>query len=329
MSEECMWFFKGEAEMIIKPEKLNIGDRVAVIAPSSAASESAVQRGEKMLEAMGLVPVMYPTCYTKHGHMSAPDGDRAKDVNDAFGDKSIKGVICLGGGYGVLRILNLIDYDLIRNNPKVFVGYSDATGLHIAFNKICRMVTYHGFMAVSSIYKKKKDKFKFHPYTFDSIKKNLFTNEAPGVFENPEGELLGSLYGGKAEGELIGGNLTILAATLGSPYEIDVKGKILFIEEIGEPVHKVDYMLTSLSLAGKFDDCSGIILGTWPFCDPEERDEGLSDLPLSEIFNEILLPYKKPVITNFRAGHNNPHPVLAFGTKVALDADKKEIVFTG
>lgn len=314
--------------MIIKPNKLNIGDRVAIIAPASPTTEEAVEKGEKMIRAMGLEPVMYPTCYTRHGHLSAPDDIRAKDVNDAFGDKSIKGIICLRGGYGTPRLLNLLDYELIKANPKIFVGYSDITGLHIAFNKICRMVTYHGFMAVSNIYKKKGDRFKFHPYTFESIKKNLFTNEAPGLVENPPGEIMDSLYGGKAEGELIGGNLSLLTTTLGSPYEIDTKGKILFMEDVGEAVYRVDRMLTSLSLAGKFDDCSGIILGTWTDCNPEEKEDGNSDLPLDEVFKEILLPYKKPIITNFRAGHNNPHPVLAFGTKVIIDADKREIIFT-
>lgn len=315
-------------DLIIKPKKLNLGDRVAIIAPSSPTTDEAVEKGEKMIKAMGLEPVMYPTCYTRHGHFSAPDYIRAKDINDAFGDKSIKGIICLKGGYGTPRLLNLLDYELIKANPKIFVGYSDITGIHIAFNKICRMVTYHGFMAVSSIYKKKGDKFKFHPYTFESIKKNLFTNEAPGLVENPPGEFMDSLFGGKAEGELIGGNLSLLVSTLGSTYEIDTKGKILFMEDVGEAVYRVDRMLTSLSLAGKFDDCSGIILGTWTDCNPEEKGDGNIDLSLEEVFNEILLPYKKPIITNFRAGHNQPQPVLAFGTKVIIDADKKEIIFT-
>lgn len=314
--------------MIIKPCKLNLGDRVAIIAPSSPTTEEAVEKGGKMIRAMGLEPVMYPTCYTKHGHFSAPDDIRAKDVNDAFADKSIKGIICLRGGYGTPRLLNLLDYEMIKANPKIFIGYSDITGLHIAFNKICRMVTYHGFMAVSNIYKKKGDRFKFNPYTFNSIKKNLFTNETVGLVENPPNEIMGSLYGGKAEGELIGGNLSLLVATLGSAYEIDTRGKILFMEDVGEAVYKVDRMLTSLALAGKFEDCSGIILGTWINCNPEEKDYGGTDLPLEEVFREILLTYKKPIITNFRAGHNNPQPVLAFGTKVIMDADKKEIVFT-
>ncbi len=231
---------------MIKPEKLNPGDKVAVIAPASSANESAVLRGEKMIKAMGLEPVMFPTCYTNHGHMSARDELRAKDVNDAFSDNSIKGIICLKGGYGTMRILNMLDYETIKVNPKIFIGYSDITGLHIAFNKICRMVTYHGFMAVTNIYKKKGEKFKFHPYTFQSIQKNLFTNEAPGLVENPLGEIMEAMHGGAAEGELIGGNLSLLAATLGSPYEIDTKGKILFIEDIGEPVKRIEIGIDKL-----------------------------------------------------------------------------------
>lgn len=312
--------------MIIKPNKLCLGDKVAVIAPSSPAKEELVAKGERMLRALGLEPVMYPSCYMKYGYLSGPDDKRAKDIVDAFCDPSIKGIVCLRGGYGTPRILNMLDYEQIKRNPKVFIGYSDITGLHIAFNKLCNMVTYHGFMATSSIYKKKGDRFKFESYTIESINKNLFTNEAIGEFQNPPGEDMRSLYDGLAQGELIGGNLSLLAATLGSQYEIDTKGKILFIEDTGEAVYRIDRMLTSLALAHKFDDCSGIILGTWTDCPPKVDCE--DDLPIMDVFREILLPYKKPVITNFRAGHNSPQPVIAFGTKVIMDSSNKKIIFT-
>ncbi|WP_461615137.1 S66 peptidase family protein [Clostridium sp. Marseille-QA1073] len=188
--------------MIIKPKKLNIGDKVAIIAPSSPATEEVVKKGEKMIKAMGLEPVMYPSCYTTQRDLPISDYLKAKDINDAFQDRSIKGIICLKAGYGIQHILKLLDYDLIKENPKIFLGYSDITALHIVLNKICRMVTYHGSMASSNIYKKKGDKFKFDPYTFASIKKNLFTNEAPGLIENPPGEIIDSLFGGKAEESL-------------------------------------------------------------------------------------------------------------------------------
>lgn len=287
-----------------------------------------VNKAESRIRAMGLEPVMYPTCYTRYGYLSARDEERAKDVNNAFANKSIKGIICLRGGYGTMRILNLLDYEIIKRNPKVFLGFSDITGLHLAFNRICRMVTYHGPMATSSFARVEGMKVEFEKYTYDSLRKNLFTNDAPGLVENPKGEALEHIVGGKAEGEIIGGNLSLLAATLGSPYEIDAKGKILFIEDVGERVYRVDRMLTSLALAGKFRDCVGVILGTWIDCNSQQGDDGaVIDLNLEEVFRDVLVPFNKPIIANFRAGHNFPQPTIAFGTKVILDADNKTITF--
>jgi len=315
--------------MIIKPKPLHEGDRVAIIAPSSATDLQSVVNAEIRIKAMGLNPVMYPTCYTRYGHLAATDEERAKDVNDAFSDDSIKGIICLRGGYGTPRILDMLDYDMIKLNPKIFVGFSDITALHLAFNQICRMVTYHGPMAAASYGKIEDDHVDFEKYTYESLCNNIFTNKAIGLCKNPENEELQTLVGGIAEGELIGGNLSLLVSTLGSPYELDTKGKILFIEDVGEPIYKIDRMLTSLALAGKFNDCEGVILGTWIDCEREKKGyEGGYDLPLEEVFENTLVKFNKPIITNFRAGHNYPQPTMAFGTHVKIDADKKEIIFT-
>lgn len=313
---------------MVKPEPLQTGDKVAIIAPSSATDLKSVENGEKKIRALGLNPVMFPTCYKNYGHLAATDEDRAKDVNDAFRDESIKGIICLRGGYGTPRILSLLDYEMIASAPKVFVGFSDITALHTVFNQICNMVTFHGPMATSNFAKVKNDKVEFEHYSCESLIKNIFTNEPIGLFNNPNNEQLNSLCSGKAEGILAGGNLTLLTSTLGSKYEIDTKGKILFIEEIGEPIYKVDRMLTSLALAGKFDDCAGIILGTFTRCEREKKSyEGGLDLPLEEVVENTLLNYNKPIIYNFKAGHNFPQPTMAFGTKVVIDADLKQVIF--
>jgi len=315
--------------MIIKPKSLQKGDCVAIIAPSSATDLKSVEKAEKRIRAMGLNPVMYPTCFTRYGHLSATDEERARDINNAFSDSNINGIICLRGGYGTPRILDMLDYNMIKSNPKVFVGFSDITGLHMAFNKICRMVTYHGPMASSGIAKVEEDCVIFEEYTYESFKKNIFTNEPIGIYKNPKNEELFTLVGGKSKGELIGGNLSLLVSTLGSPYELDVKGKILFIEEVDEPIYKIDRMLTSLALAGKFKDCEGIIIGTWTNCEREKKSyEGGYDLPLEEVLNNTLVKYNKPIISNFRAGHSYPQPTMAFGTIVEMDADNKQIIFT-
>ncbi|HHZ01197.1 MAG TPA: LD-carboxypeptidase, partial [Tissierellia bacterium] len=171
-------------------------------------------------------------------------------------------------------------------------------------------------------------KVEFDEYSYQSLYKNIFTCETPGLYTNPKNEALKSLNSGQAQGLLTGGNLTLLTATLGSKYEIDTKDKILFIEEVGEPVYKLDRMLTSLALAGKFDDCAGIILGSFVKCEREKKAyEGGLDLTLEEVVDNTLVKYKKPIIYNFKAGHSFPQPTMALGTLVRIDADKKEVEF--
>lgn len=313
---------------MVKPKKLKIGDKVAVIAPSSATDLKSVENGERKIRALGLNPVMFPTCYKNYGHLAASDEERAKDANDAFKNESIKGIICLRGGYGTPRMLNMLDYEMIASNPKVFVGFSDITALHTVFNQICNMVTFHGPMATSNFAKVKNNKVEFEHYSCESLVKNIFTNEPIGLVNNPDNEELKSFCSGKAEGLLAGGNLTLLTATLGSKYEIDAKGKILFIEEVGEPIYKIDRMLTSLALAGKFDECAGIILGTFVNCEREKKAyAGGLDLTLNEVVENTLVKYNKPIIYNLRAGHNSPQPTMALGTKVAINADSKQVIF--
>lgn len=312
-----------------KPKSLNVGDKVAVVAPSSATDLKSVEIGEQKLRAMGLIPVMFPTCYTNYGHLSAPDIERARDINEAFKDESIKGIICLRGGYGTPRILNMLDYEMITANPKVFMGFSDITALHIAFNQICQMVTFHGPMATSNFAKFQNDEVLFEPYTYNSILKNIFTNEPVGEHINPNDEPLNSMCEGNAEGEIIGGNLTLLVSTMGSQYELDTRAKILFIEEVNEPIYKIDRMLTTLSLAGKFEQCKGVIFGTFTSCEREEKSyEGGLDLSLDEVIRNTVVPFNKPIINNFKAGHSFPQPTLALGTNVKIDADLNKVIFT-
>lgn len=311
-----------------KPLRLQKGDRVAVVAPSSATDMKTVEEGEKKIRALDLEPVMFPTCYTNYGHLSATDEKRAKDINDAFNDDNIKGIICLRGGYGTPRILNMLDYEMISSNPKVFMGFSDITALHVAFNQLCGMTTFHGPMATSNFAKIKEDKVKFDEYTLNSIEKNLFSGMPSGIHTNPGDEELKS-YGDKAaEGMLAGGNLTLLTAAMGSGFEVDTRGKILFIEEVGEPIYKIDRMFTTLALAGKFDDCKGVILGTFVNCQREQKSyEGGLDLTLEEVVENTIVPFNKPVIYNFKAGHSFPQPTLPLGTQVRIDAIKRQVEF--
>ena len=296
---------------MIRPKPLFPGARVALVAPASAVPEEKLEPALSYVRSLGLEPVVYPSCYFKNrdGYLAATDSQRAKDLNDAFGDPSIDGIWCIRGGYGGHRILPLLDADRIRNNPKWFGGYSDVTALHTFFNQTCGFETYHCTMPSTE---PNPDDF-----TLKYLKDALF-GSLSGTLSDPAGELPKTLVSGKAGGVLCGGNLSLLAASLGTPWEIDTKGKILFLEDIGEKTYRVDGMLTQLRNAGKFRDCVGIILGAWTDCPPEYPEKTLL---LPEIFQQLIVPAGKPAIMDVACGHVLPTLSLALGRNCILDAD--------
>lgn len=305
-----------------RPTPLRIGDSVALIAPSSPVSPEKLQLSINSIKLLGLRPVVFPCCYLSHGYLAGSDELRANDINHAFADKSIRGVFCLRGGYGVTRILNKVDFQLIKENPKVFLGYSDITGLHNSINQICDLVTFHGPMPT-------RGWDTLDNYSLESLKHHLFTSTPVGEITMPADEKIETIYHGEARGIITGGNLSLLVATLGSPYELDTKGKILFIEDTDEKPYRLDKYLSSLSLAGKFKDCAGIILGTWANCvdSPGDNQEYKDNLTLHEIFEEVIAPHKKPTINNFRAGHIYPQLTIPMGTTAYLNASYKTVSF--
>lgn len=296
---------------MVIPEKLNKGDRVALICLASPASEKERANGERNIRALGLEPVFYPSCSEAHGFLAGTDERRLADLHDAFADPEIRAVFVLKGGYGCGRIVHRINYGLIKNNPKHFLGFSDITVVHTAINQICGQMTIHGSMPGVS-WEKSGD-------SIYSSTSDLLFGFPEGEFKNPPGEKLWSLAGGTAEGPMCGGNLSRLVSTLGSPYEIDTKGKILFIEEIGERAEDVDLMLMSLDLAGKLKDAAGFVLG--PFIDCEES-ESETRLSTDEIFEEILVPYGKPVLRGLASGHGFPFVAFPLGTKARIEGER-------
>lgn len=208
---------------------------------------------------------------------------------------------------------------MISKNPKLFLGYSDITGLHVALNQKCNLITLHSPMP-------SRGWDSLDPITLTSLTDNLFSTVPVGLTPYIEEEFPETINPGIAEGIMIGGNLSLLAATLGSPYEIHTKDKILFIEEVEEKNYKIDRGLTSLALAGKFSDCKGIILGTWADCgDPDL--ESKKNLTLSQIFEEVVKPFGKPTINNFRSGHIYPQITIPMGAKAKLDATNGTVAF--
>lgn len=302
---------------MIKPKALQFGDTIGVIAPASPTSQENVKKAYEKLTSMGFKVKMGKSCHEQYGYLSGSDKIRAQDLNNMFKDYKVKGIICMRGGYGTPRILDLVDYDLIKNNPKVFVGYSDITALHIAINQLANLVTFHGPMVSSDIIG------SFSKFSQDSLYNSILDNDFSGSIVNPPGEEIETIHKGVAEGELIGGNLSLIVDTLATPYEIDLKGKILFIEEIGEESYQIDRMLTQLRLSGKLDEAEGIILGDFKNCGTVSKHK--ESLSLRQVIDDIIKPIGKPTIFNLKAGHCEPMITLPLGAKVSLDANKRKV----
>ena len=299
---------------MIYPKGIKKGDTIGIVAPSGPFRATTLGEIENALNDLGYNVKFGESCYGSYkGYLSSEDDIRAKDIEDMFLDKTVDGIFCLRGGYGTPRILDLIDYNIIKNNPKFFVGFSDITGLHIAFNKYADLVTFHGVMAGTSP--------KWDEFTYNSLINALNNNVTK--FENPNDEPIYTVVKGQCEGELIGGNLALIAAGIGTKYEIDTKDKILFIEETSEYVYNVDKMINHLHMAGKFEDCKGIIFGDFDNC-RKVRDE---DWSVEDIINEIAQRYKKPTIYNLQSGHCVPVGTIPLGAMCYLDATNKIVKF--
>ena len=294
---------------MIIPAPLFPSAKVALIAPGSAVPEKGLAQALAFVRSLKLNPVVYPSCYfsNRAGYFAAADAQRAKDLMDAFADPDIQGIWCIRGGYGSHRILPLLDKEAICRCPKWFGGYSDVTALHTYLNQECSLETYHCMMPSTEP--------NADTFTLEWLKKALFGG-LHGTLSYPEGQFPRTLNPGTAEGILCGGNLSLVAASLGTPWELDTRGKILFLEDIHEKTYRIDSMLTQLRNAGKFRDCTGIILGAWTDCEPEYPEKTLL---LPEIFDQLIAPAGKPTLTDLPCGHILPTLALPMGRMCRLD----------
>ena len=312
-----------------RPKPLKCGDKIALIAPCGPVKQDRIEASVKSIKDLDFKTVIKIAGFVEYADVLSEacewydknyycdmilsgksDKSKADEVNRMFKDKNIKGIFAMRGGYGASRILPMLDYDLIKANPKVFVGYSDVTALHIAFNQKCGFITFHGPMASTELYKGVDE------YTINSFKKNIFSSEPLGIIKNPNGENLKTLVKGNAEGILTGGNLSLLVSSIGTKYEINTKGKILFIEEVGEEPYRIDRMLLQLKQSGKIKDAVGIVLGQFTKCDPCEPEKSLT---LEEIFNDLICSENKPVLYNVSCGHSVPTMTLPMGAKARIE----------
>lgn len=299
---------------MIYGKKLKFGDTLGFIGPSGAVrTEGAIERAVEETKRMGFKVKLGESAGQKYGYLSGTDEVRARDINVMFADDEVDAIVCLRGGYGAMRILDKLDYDMIAKHPKIFMGFSDITALHIALLEKCGLATFHGPMAAANWAGKPLDDF-----SRESMYRALMNAEPAGELANPPEYPKQTVNPGVAEGQLVGGNLMLIASSLGTPWEINTKGRIIFIEEIGERTYCVDRMLTQMRLAGKFDDCAGVVFGDFADCPIEYPEFGLT---LEEIIRDVVAPCGKPVFTGLRCGHCSPKLTLPLGVKCRMDAD--------
>lgn len=307
-----------------KPRALQPGDTVAVIMPSTHVPDpDRLANAGRTIEFFGLKMQAGRFLGRRTWNFAHSIDERVQDLHDAFRNPEVKAVFCVGGGYGTMQILDKIDYGLIRANPKIFTGYSDITALHLAFHKLAGLVTFHSPVVLSS----------FSPYTQKHFRKALFETEPLGVVTNPpESNPLRpahpwrAIKPGKARGPLAGGNLTLISTTMGTPYEIDTRGKILFLEDVGEETYSIDRMLIQLHLAGKFNGIAGLVWGECAECGPTQfKPSQATPFTLGETIDNIFGRLDVPVLSGLTIGHTLDQATLPLGVMATLDAGKGEL----
>ena len=299
---------------IIKPKRLKAGDTVAVVAPASGLTTESFDQAIKNLESLGLKTKVGKSARGVKGFLSATDKERLDDFHAAFADKQISAVWCVRGGYGTSRLLPAIDYNLIAKNPKILIGYSDITALHLAIFQKTGLVTFHGPVAAS----------EYSEYTKYHVENVLMKPSAPHKIALSEynKEQISNLFkpeiitAGKARGRLVGGNLSLLSALAGTPFALrDMKGKILFIEDVGEQPYRVDRMLTQMRQSLDLRSLAGIALGIFEDCNP--RAEGTQTL--SDVLKDRLGDLGIPVFYGFSFGHIRDQFTLPVGIEAEFD----------
>lgn len=305
-------------EQVTKPRRLEPGMTVAVVAPASPPSEpERVRYGIEVVESLGFRVRQGKHLWERDQYLAGSDRQRAEDVNWAFGDPDIDAIFCLRGGYGTMRTLPYLDYNLITSNPKVITGFSDITGIINPIHARTGLVTFHGPVAEQT----------FSDYTLEEFKKVMVNPSAPVTIASPppfeagEGKVelanrITRFVGGKARGRLIGGNLTLLAHLVGTPYEPDFRDRILFLEDVDEAPYRIDRMLTHLWLGGRLQQCAGIVLGKFTRSD----DDG-NTFTLEEVFQQRFEELGLPCIRGLMIGHVHDRATVPLGVMAELDAD--------
>lgn len=304
---------------LILPARLKKGDTIGLITPGSPIKREQLDDAIVKLEGMGFRTTHDDSVLAEYGYFAGRDRQRADELLKMFGRKDVDGIWCLRGGYGCIRILDLLDYGVIQNNPKAFIGYSDITALHTAIYKETALVTFHGPLGISD----------FNKFSVKSFQKVLMKPGLPYKYpysrdketrKNPEFDRY-TIRDGVAEGRLSGGNLSVLDSMIGSRFEPDFKNKIVYLEEIGEKTYRVDKMLFHLLSSTNLKEAAGIVLGVFSECNINDEPR----LTLRVALDDLLKPLGIPVSYGLSFGHIDRIVTLPNGIMARMDAGRNSL----
>ena len=318
------------ARAIVRPKKLSPGSHLRLISPAGIVDRDSVERGRGRLAEYGFVTSVGAHALDRNGYLAGSDRDRAADLRDAFLDPSVDGIVTTRGGWGCARMLPYVDLDAARANPKVLMGFSDVTALLLALYARADLATFHGPNATSSL--AGLTGVAFRQVVMDGARPTLVEPPLPPEPREPEigpdGEELPlppppepvpmttTVWAGRARGPLAGGNLSVLAGLVGTPYLPDFAGHILFLEDVSEAIYRMDRMLTHLALAGVFDGVAGVVFGQCRGC----RPDSVGDFSLEEVFRQHTRDLGVPVFMDAAIGHVSPKLTIPLGVEAEMDA---------
>ncbi|MDZ7934800.1 MAG: LD-carboxypeptidase [Emticicia sp.] len=312
---------KNDIPKTIKPAALKKGDTIGLVCPAySAFIKEEVTIAVEGLQAMGFKVLLGKHIFDRYGNLAGKDEDRAADINEMFANKKVDAIMAMHGGWGSARILSLLNYETIKNNPKIFIGYSDITALLLAIYSQTGLVTFHGPVGSST----------WNTFTVNYFKNTLIDGNATRM-SNPtrKGDALVqmedriyTINGGKASGKLIGGNLTVLSHILGSMYVPNFKGAILFLEDVQEDTYRIDRMMTQLKITGILNQLAGVVFGKCTDCSPSKN---YGSLTLEDIFEDHIKPLKIPAFSGAMIGHIKDKFTVPIGIEATIDANEGTI----
>ncbi len=303
---------------ILKPPRLRRGDLIGLIAPAGAPRDwSMVEHGVRYLERLGYRTKLGRHVRETHGYFAGTDEQRVEDLNGFLRDREVRAIFALRGGYGTPRLLPKVDYAAARRDPKILVGYSDITALQMALFRRIGLITFAGPMLASDLATHRD------PFAEAQFWRVLTSAGRVGDLEQPKGQPLSQRHAGRAEGRLLGTNLSLLVSSLGTPFNPNYRGALLVLEDVNEPLHRIDRMLTQLRNAGVLRRISGLVLGAFTKC--SSGDRGQPFLALKEIFDEAFDGLPHPAVEAFAFGHVPAKVTIPLGCRARLNADRGDL----